>query len=34
MSFKDKIDNIMETAVRSALEEATLKISHFTGKVR
>jgi len=33
MSFKDKIDNIMETAVRSALEEATLKISHFTGKV-
>ena len=33
MSFKDKIDNIMESAVRSALEEATLKISHFTGKI-
>ena len=33
MSFKDKIDNIMESAVRNALEEATLKISHFTGKI-
>jgi len=33
MSFKDKIDNIMESAVRNALEEATLKVTHFTGKI-
>tara|TARA_X000000950_G_C13858772_1_gene637779 strand:- start:241 stop:1047 length:807 start_codon:yes stop_codon:yes gene_type:complete len=35
MSFKDKIDNIMESAVQSSLavNEATLKVSNFTGKI-
>lgn len=33
MSFKEKIDMVMEAAVRKPLVEANLKVSHFTGKV-